>query len=48
MLFHVVVLIIGIMMIVQHNAHGWMKPPVLSGVAFVLIALPSVLSMLGL
>lgn len=48
MLFDVLVLVIGLMMIVKHCGHGWMTPPVLSGVAFVLIALPSVMMMVGM
>ncbi|MFT5849624.1 MAG: hypothetical protein ACI9H6_000437 [Patiriisocius sp.] len=48
MLFNVVVLLIGLMLTIKHMGKGWMSPPVLCGIAFVLIALPSVMAMLGL
>ena len=48
MLFHFAVLLIGLMLVFKHYARGWMTPPVLSGIAFILLALPDVLYVLGL
>jgi len=43
-----VVFIIGVMLVVKHYRKGWGQSETLTGIAFVLISLPSVLSMLGL
>jgi len=43
-IFNIAVFTIGLLMINKHYKNGWDKPPVLSGIAFVLIALPSILS----
>jgi len=47
-LVEVLVLVIGIMLVTKHYKHGWGKPETLSGLAFILLVLPSVLSALGL
>lgn len=48
-LFDIAILAIGIMLVVKHYQGGnWTTPPVLSGIAFILIALPSVLYMIGM
>lgn len=47
-LFDIVVLVIGIMLVAKNYQMGWMNPTVLGGVAFILLALPSVMSMAGM
>ena len=47
-LFGVVVFAIGVLMVAKHYKGGWMTPPVLSGIAFILLTLPSILSMVGI
>jgi len=44
----IIVFVIGIMMVAKHYKKGWSQSETLSGLAFILISLPSVLSMLGL
>jgi len=46
-LANIVVFIIGLMMVSKNYKSGWDTPPTLSGIAFVLIALPGVLSLVG-
>jgi|GEM_PF-6153025 len=43
MIFDVAVLAIGIYMVYKNFDKGWQSPPVLSGIAFILLALPSIL-----
>lgn len=44
--FDALVFIIGLGMIAKHYSKGLMTPPVLSGLAFILISLPSLLAFL--
>lgn len=39
MYLHIIVLGIGVYMVSVHHKTGWTKPPVLSGIAFILIAI---------
>lgn len=48
LLLQLAVLAIGIFMVAKHHKNGWATPPVLSGIAFILISLPSLLAMIGL
>jgi len=44
-LFNGAVFVIGLIMIQKNYSNGWMTPPVLSGIAFVLISLPSIIAL---
>lgn len=43
-----VVFVIGVMLVAKNYKKGWGQGETLTGIAFILISLPSVLSMLGL
>jgi len=43
-----IVFVIGVMLIAKHYKKGWGQSETLTGLAFILMSLPSVLSMLGL
>ncbi len=42
---NILVLLIGIFMIGKYSGQGWVTPPTLSGLAFILISLPVVLTL---
>jgi hypothetical protein len=44
----IIVLVIGVMMVAKHYKKGWGQSETLSGLAFILISLPSVLSIIGI
>jgi Na+/melibiose symporter-like transporter len=44
----IAVFIIGVMMVAKNYKKGWAQTDTLSGIAFILISLPSVLSMIGI
>jgi len=47
-LFDLLILAIGVFMIVKNYKNGWLIPPVLSGIAFILLTLPNILGTISL
>jgi len=41
-LLHAAVLVIGVLLVAKHHKQGWEHPPVLSGIAFILIGLAAI------
>ncbi len=48
MLFSIIVFAIGIVLVVKHKDGGWMSPAVLTGIALILIELPSILALVDM